>query len=70
MSLAKADRLFHERNELQRRYLASRQGGSRQRRRDLEAALDLNTREVRATLASLAAEIRAVRSVQKAARYH
>ena len=36
ISLAKADRLFHERAALQNRYLALRQSGSRQRLRALE----------------------------------
>jgi hypothetical protein len=66
MSLAKADRLFHERAALQSRYLALRQSGSRQRLRALEQEFRVNTRELRATLSALSAEIAAGRSV----RYH
>jgi hypothetical protein len=66
ISLAKADRLFHERAALQNRYLALRQSGSRQRLRTLEQEFRANTRELRATLAALAAEIAATRAV----RYH
>jgi hypothetical protein len=66
ISLAKADRLFHERAALQTRYLALRQSGSRQRLRALEQEFRANTRELRATLSALAAEIAASRAV----RYH
>ena len=64
MSLAKVDRLFHERDALQRRYLALRQSGSRQRLRDLEREFRANTRELRAALGALAAEIEAAQAVQ------
>jgi hypothetical protein len=66
MSLAKADRLFHERTALQTRYLALRQSGSRHRLRAIEAELHDNTRELRATLGALTAEIAAGQAV----RYH
>lgn len=64
MSLAKADRLFHERAALQHRYLALRQSGSRQRLRALEQDLRTNTRELRATLSALTAEIASARAVR------
>jgi hypothetical protein len=64
MSLAKADRLFHERAALQHRYLALRQSGSRQRLRALEQELRVNTRELRATLSALTAEIASARAVR------
>jgi len=67
MSLAKADRLFQERGALQTRYLSARESGARQRQRDLGRALHANARELRTTLAALAAEITAVRD---AVRYH
>ena len=66
ISLAKADRLFQERNVLQRRYLTLLQSGSRQRLRELERDFRANTRELRAALANLAAEITAA---QRSARY-
>jgi hypothetical protein len=66
ISLAKADRLFHERAALQHRYVALRQSGSRQRLRALEQELRGNARELRATLSALAAEIATTRAV----RYH
>jgi hypothetical protein len=66
ISLAKADRLFHERAALQHRYVALRQSGSRQRLRALEQELRSNTRELRATLSALTAEIASARAV----RYH
>ena len=64
MSLAKVDRLFHERDALQGRYLTLRQGGSRQRLRDIEQELRVNARELRAALGTLAAEIAASQAVQ------
>jgi hypothetical protein len=64
ISLAKADRLFHERAALQHRYLALRQSGSRQRLRALEHELRANTRELRATLSALTAEIASTRAVR------
>ena len=67
MSLAKADRLFQERGALQRRYLTVLQGGSRQRLRELDRQLSSNTRELQATLAKLAGEIKADRAAE---RYH
>lgn len=66
ISLAKADRLFHERAALQQRYVALRQSGSRQRLRQLEQDLRANTRELRAALNALSAEIASARAV----RYH
>lgn len=66
ISLAKADRLFHERAALQQRYVALRQSGSRQRLRQLEQDFRANTRELRAALNALSAEIATTRAV----RYH
>lgn len=66
ISLAKADRLFHERAALQQRYVALRQSGSRQRLRQLEQDFRVNTRELRAALNALSAEIASARAV----RYH
>ena len=66
ISLAKADRLFHERAALQQRYIALRQSGSRQRLRQLEQDFRVNTRELRAALNALSAEIASTRAV----RYH
>lgn len=66
ISVAKADRLFHERAALQHRYVALRQSGSRARLRALEQELRTNTRELRATLNALSAEIASARAV----RYH
>jgi hypothetical protein len=64
ISLAKADRLFHERAALQHRYVALRQSGSRQRLRALEQELRTNTRELRTTLNALSAEIASARAVR------
>jgi hypothetical protein len=64
ISLAKADRLFHERAALQQRYVALRQSGSRQRLRQLEQEFSHNTRELRATLSALVAEIAGARAVR------
>jgi hypothetical protein len=64
ISLAKADRLFHDRAALQHRYVALRQSGSRQRLRTLEQELRANTRELRATLNALVAEIASARAVR------
>jgi hypothetical protein len=64
ISLAKADRLFHERAALQQRYVALRQSGSRQRRRAVEQELRTNLRELRATLSALTAEIASTRAVR------
>ncbi len=66
LSLAKVDRLFHERAALQQRYVALRQSGSRQRLRQLEQDLRTNTRELRAALSAFSAEIASTRAV----RYH
>lgn len=66
ISLAKADRLFHERAALQQRYVALRQSGSRQRLRQIEQDFRANTRELRAALSALSAEIASTRAV----RYH
>ena len=67
MSLAKTDKLFQERNVLQRRYLTVRQSGSRQRRTEIERELHANAKQLRAALASLPAEIVAT---HVPARYH
>jgi hypothetical protein len=67
MSLAKADRLLQERSVLQRRYVTLLQSGSRQRLREIDAQFRANTRELRAALASLSAEIL---SAKGAVRYH
>ncbi|MGD9764247.1 MAG: hypothetical protein AB7V27_11075 [Candidatus Binatia bacterium] len=64
ISLAKADRLFHERAALQQRYVALRQSGSHRRLRQLEQEFRANTRELRATLNALAAEIASARTVR------
>jgi hypothetical protein len=64
ISLAKADRLFHERAALQHRYVALRQSGSRQRLRALEQELRANTRELRTTVNALTAEIASARMVR------
>jgi hypothetical protein len=64
ISLAKVDRLFHERAALQHRYVALRQSGSRQRLRALEQELRTNTRELRAALSALTAEIASARAVR------
>jgi hypothetical protein len=61
LSLAKADRLFDERNALQKQYLAAREGKTRQREREIARAFDANTRELRLTLTALANEIRSKR---------
>lgn len=61
ISLAKADRLFHERRALQARYLIARANRSRRRQRELERVLRANARELRMALAALAAEIQAAR---------
>lgn len=61
LSLAKADRLFDERHNLQRQYLSARGSKSSQREREIARAFDANTREIRVTLAALASEIRAKR---------
>jgi hypothetical protein len=63
MSLARADRLFDERDFLQRRYLRARASGRelQEAKRDLAA----NTEEVRAALASLAAEITAANATPR-----
>lgn len=66
ISLAKADRLFQERNVLQRRYLTLLQSGSRHRVRELERDFRANTRELRTAMANLAAEITAA---HRSARY-
>ena len=67
MSLAKADRLFQERNALQRRYLTLVNSGSRRRLQEVERELRSNAKELRGALASLTAEITVT---QDRARYH
>ena len=69
ISLAKADRLLQERGALQRRYLTVAQGGTRERRRELDREFRANTRELRATLGVLAEEISAARKEAKV-QYH
>lgn len=61
LALAKVDRLLHERQALQRRYLTLRQGGSRERQRASEDEFRENTAELRAALTALAAEILSTR---------
>lgn len=61
MSLARADRLFQERNVLQSRYLTARTQGDRVRLRELERAFRHNTDELRSALDALAREIAATR---------
>jgi hypothetical protein len=58
LSLAKADRLLEERARLQRKYFVVCQGGPRMRRRQMEAELRGNRRELQATLHSLVTEVR------------
>ena len=67
LSLAKTDRLLAERSELQRRYLAMRQGAPRLRLREQEARLEANARELAAALQQLVAEVHATRQPP---RYH
>jgi hypothetical protein len=55
ISLARADRLFQDRDILQRSYLGARSKGKGAR--DLERELRSNTAELRAALAALAVEI-------------
>jgi hypothetical protein len=57
ISLAKVDRLFHQRQVLQDRYLAVIQGGDRNRRRGVERELADNTAALRDALHSLALEV-------------
>lgn len=57
ISLAKVDRLFHQRRLLQDRYLAVVQGSDRTRRRDLEREFADNTEALRDALHSLALEV-------------
>ena len=67
MSLAKVDRLFNERNVVQRRYVVARLNNDRAKTRDLERELQHNTHELRAALASLIEEIAAQ---EQRVRYH
>lgn len=67
MSLAKADRLFQERNALQRRYLTLVHSGSRRRLQEVDRELRTNAKELRNALANLTDEIT---SVEDAIRYH
>lgn len=59
LSLAKTDRLLGERSELQRRYFAARQGGSRARVREIQTQLHANGRELATVLEQLIVEVRA-----------
>ena len=63
MSLARADRLFQERDALQRRYFSARSSGRslQETKRDFIA----NTNEVRSTLSELAAEITAAAEIPR-----
>jgi hypothetical protein len=67
MSLAKADRLFQERNALQRRYLTLVDSGSRRRLQEVERELRANAKELRNALTNLTQEIT---TVEDAVRYH
>ena len=67
MSLAKADRLFQERNALQRRYLALLNSGSRRRLQDADRELRANAQELRRAMANLTNEIM---TVEGGVRYH
>lgn len=64
LSLAKADRLFDERHNLQKQYLSARGNKSSQREREITRAFDANTRELQLTLTALANEIRAKREAE------
>lgn len=57
MSLAKTDRLLHERRQLQRRLTTLQQSGSQRRLSHLEGEFRHNTQELRSALAALAQEI-------------
>jgi hypothetical protein len=57
MSLAKTDRLLHERRKLQRRLTTLQQSGSQRRLSDLEGEFQLNTQELKSALAALTHEI-------------
>jgi hypothetical protein len=65
LSLAKADRLLEERAELQRKYFVVCQGGPKMRRRQMEAELRDNRRELQATLQGLIAEVRAAQRLPR-----
>lgn len=65
LSLAKADRLLAERNELQRRYVAARQSGRRDRLREALALLRTNSVELEATLGNLVNEVRLARQPKR-----
>ncbi len=67
LSLAKTDRLLTARSELQRRYFAARQGGRRERLREIHAQLITNGRDLEAALQQLIAEVRAAR---RPSQYH
>lgn len=66
ISLAKVDRLFHQRRGLQDQYLAVLQGSGRQRRREVEREFDQNTESLREALRALSAEVEAAQRI----RYH
>lgn len=59
LSLAKTDRLLHERTGLQRTFFAVHQGNDRKRQRAVEADLTRNADELRRTLQLLIGEVRA-----------
>jgi hypothetical protein len=65
LSLAKTDRLLTERSELQRRYVAARQGPRRERLRELEAQLHANGRELGTAVRQLVTEVRAARQPER-----
>jgi hypothetical protein len=63
ISLARADRLFQDRDVLQRRYLGARSKGKAVH--ELERELGSNTIELRTALAALAVEITAARRTER-----
>ncbi len=65
LSLAKVDRLLHERAALQRTAFATRQGQDRRRRLEVEAQLETNGDELRRVVALLLAEVRAAHAAHR-----
>lgn len=57
LSLATADRLLRQRKRLQSAYIAALQTGEQRRRREIEAELRANARELRKAVTALAREI-------------
>lgn len=64
ISLAKVDRLFHQRRALQDRYLSILQQGERRRRSEVEGEFRDNTRALREALHALAAEVEKAQRVR------